>query len=103
MHNYVKINIEPASGQFFITAENEDGFLLRLFFWKNLFFSRHQESFYGTFAGEKNDGVLIDGWDLASLLATEGFNRFMRLEWDETAQICLAAATPIYDAITAGE
>lgn len=103
MHNYVKINIEPASGQFFITAENEDGFLLRLFFWKNLFFSRHQESFYGTFAGEKNDGVLIDGWDLASLLATEGFNRFIRWDWDETAQICLAAATPIYEAITAGE
>lgn len=98
---YVKVNIEPLQGDFLITAETSNGDLIRPEYWKNLLFSRHQESFYGAFIEEKGHGVLVDGWQLSSLLAKEEFNGLIRWDWDETGQICLAAADSIYDAITA--
>lgn len=100
---YVKINIQPLEGDFLITAEDESGDLIRPEHWKNLLFSRHQESYYGAFIEEKGHGVLVDGWQLASLLAKEEFNGLIGWDWDETGQICLAAADSIYDAIEAQE
>lgn len=100
---YTKINIQPLQGDFLITAETKNGDLIRPEYWKNLLFSRHGESYYGAFIEEKDHGVLVDGWELASLLAKEEFNGLIGWDWDEAGQICLAAADSIYHAIQAKE
>lgn len=96
----LKINIEPLEdGQFFLTAENEDGFDLKPSEWKSLLFNRHEASYYGTFVQEKKLGVVVDGWQLVTLLANEQFNRLVEWDWDDTGQICLAAAHSMYESI----
>lgn len=94
---------DPEDIRFLITAETADGDPIPPRHWKNLLFSRHEETFYGAFVREKNGGLLIDGWELATLLAKESFNRLVRWDWDETAQICVAAADAIYEAVTGKE
>lgn len=97
--NALTINIEPiGDNQFFLTAECDDRFVMPSE-WKGLLFNRHEESYYGMLIEEKGHGVAVNGWQLATLLAKESFNRLIEWDWDETGQICLAAAEPIYEAI----
>lgn len=98
--NFIKINIKPYEGnRFFLTAEDDEEYLVPPSEWKSLLFSRHEDSYFGTFVDEKDMGVLVDGWYLVTLLAKEQFNHMMEWDWDDTAQICLAAAHPIHEAI----
>lgn len=95
----LKIRIKPeADSQFLILAE-QDGRIEQPSQWKGLLFNRHQESYFGMMVDEKEDGILIDSWQLVTLLAKEQFNRLIDWRWDETGEICLAAAQPIYEAI----
>lgn len=97
--NTLTIKIQPIEGdQFLLLAEN-NGLLLEPARWKSLLFNRHEESYYGMLIGEKENGLIVDSWQLVTLLAKEQFNRLVEWDWDETAQICLAAAHPIYEAI----
>lgn len=97
--NALTINIEPiGDNQFFLTAECDDRFVMPSE-WKGLLFNRHEESYYGMLIEDKGHGVAVNGWQLATLLAKESFNRLIEWDWDETGQICLAAAEPIYEAI----
>ncbi|MDP4164610.1 MAG: hypothetical protein Q8898_16060, partial [Bacillota bacterium] len=81
--------------------ENED--VLEPSSWKNLLFSRHEESYYGTVlefgSFEGTDGVIVNGWQLVSLFARESFNRFVHWDWSNEAEVCLAAAHSLYEGI----
>ncbi len=75
--------------------------------WVRLLFNHHEESFFGTNFAEKptNDGKSqpVNSWELVTLFAKEQFNQLIELDWDEMAQIVLAAALPIYEAINERE
>ena len=45
-------------------------------------------------------GVILNGWQLATLFAHDQFNRMIEWDWDDTGQLCLASAHTIYDAVT---
>ena len=102
--NYLKINVHYYENKgFFLTGEIEDHYLYPNY-WKRLLFQQHQESYYGTVIDTVTidgiEGILVSGWQLVTLLATEGFNRYIEWDWNDTAQVCLAAAPSILEAIT---
>ncbi|MBT2723951.1 DEAD/DEAH box helicase [Bacillus sp. ISL-46] len=90
-------------GRFLLTAEDERGHVMSPFRWKNLVFSSHEESFFGTLleTDTVNDveGVVVSGWHLVSLFAKESFNRYIEWDWNEQSEICLAAAHSLYEGI----
>lgn len=92
---------------YYLSAQNEEGRFLVPDAWIRLLFHHHEESFFGTLFDEKDiiDGkdLPINGWQLVTLFAREQFNQLIEWDWDEMAQICLAAALPIYEAITEKE
>jgi SNF2 family DNA or RNA helicase len=92
---------------YYLSAINEEGEFLAPDAWIRLLFHHHEESFYGTIFDEKEmvDGkeLPINGWQLVTLFAREQFNQLIEWDWDEMAQICLAAALSIYEAITEKE
>lgn len=95
------------SDLYYLSAQNEEGRFLVPDAWIRLLFHHHEESFFGTLFDEKDivDGkdLPINGWHLVTLFAREQFNQLIEWDWDEMAQICLAAALPIYEAITEKE
>ncbi|MDZ5471855.1 DEAD/DEAH box helicase [Bacillus sp. 31A1R] len=100
----LKILIKKLEGnQYFISAQNEFNDDLDPSGWKYLLFNRHADSFFGTIIDETTvdevPGVVIDGWQVVTLLANEQFNRLIDWDWDETGHICLAAAHSIHEAI----
>ncbi|MHC0036474.1 DEAD/DEAH box helicase [Pseudoneobacillus sp. C159] len=88
------------SAQEFSNAQQELGSPLPVQQWKNLLFGTHRESFYGAFLDTKGDSVVLDGWQLVTLFAHEKFNPFIEWHWDELAEVCLAAAPAIHEAIS---
>lgn len=101
--NSLTILIEPIEdSRFFLTAESDHMHVMPSE-WKGLLFNRHEESYYGMLIEEMGHGFVVDGWQLVTLLAKEQFNRLIDWDWDETGQICLAAAEPIFEAIQGKE
>ncbi|MFE8698107.1 DEAD/DEAH box helicase [Cytobacillus sp. FJAT-53684] len=105
---FLKINVRNINTDlYYISANDEEGQFLHPDAWVPILFHRHAESFFGTFIDEKQfiDGreVPINGWQLVTLFAHEQFNQFIEWDWDEMAQICLATALPIYEAVSAKE
>lgn len=101
---YIKINtVMLGDRRFHLSALDEHGDPLQQSDWKNLLFSSHEESFYGTFldSAEKNeaDGVVLDGWQLVTLYASESFNTFIEWDWSEQSELCFAAAPALHEAI----
>ncbi|MEH7121014.1 DEAD/DEAH box helicase [Neobacillus vireti] len=92
-----------ADGRFLLTAQNEDGSYMNPFRWKNLVFSSHEESFFGTLLEIETvngaEGIVVSGWQLVSLFAKESFNRFIDWDWNEQSEICLASALTLYEGI----
>lgn len=92
------------NNRYFIWATNDHNDDVQPSQWKSLLFNRHKESYYGTFVDEEtidqHPGVSIDAWQLVSLLAQEQFNQLIEWDWDETAQICLASAHSLHEAIS---
>ncbi|MEH7481525.1 DEAD/DEAH box helicase [Neobacillus drentensis] len=90
-------------GRFLLTAEDERGHVMSPSRWKNLVFSSHQESFFGTLLETETvndvEGVVVSGWHLVSLFAKESFNRYIEWDWNEQSEICLAAAHSLYEGI----
>ena len=90
-------------GRFLLTAENEKGRTMNPFQWKNLVFSSHEESFFGTLLETETvndvEGVVLSSWHLVSLFAKESFNRYIEWDWNEQSEICLAAAHSLYEGI----
>ena len=44
---------------------------------------------------DEYEGVVLNGWQLATLFSREQYNRMIDWDWDETAQLCLAAAPAV--------
>lgn len=100
----VKINVRHTDTNVYcLSAQNQAGHLLPLHDWIKLLFNYHEESFYGTLFDGNQQGeseeIFINGWQLVTLFAHERFNQLIEWDWDEMAQICLASALPIYEAI----
>ncbi|MCM2535764.1 DEAD/DEAH box helicase [Neobacillus pocheonensis] len=89
--------------RYLLAAEDERGHLMDPAAWKNLVFSRHEESFFGTILETETQngalGVVVSGWQLVTLFAKESFNRFIEWDWSEESEICLAAAHALYEGI----
>ncbi|MEH7389830.1 DEAD/DEAH box helicase [Bacillus sp. JJ1474] len=104
----IKINVRHIDTNLYsLSAQNDEGSFLKPEFWGKLLFNHHEESFYGTLfqdhkAAEEKD-IPLNGWQLVTLFAKERFNSFIEWDWDELAQICLAASLPIYEAISEKE
>lgn len=101
--NYLKINVHyyEQTG-FFLTGEIDHQYLYPSY-WKKLLFQHHKESYYGTildsYTYEGIEGILLNSWQLVTLLANERFNRYIEWDWNDTAQVCLSAAPSILEAI----
>jgi SNF2 family DNA or RNA helicase len=91
--------MEIEDGRYLLTAKDEDGRILDPGVWKNLVFSRHEESFFGTLLDSESEGVQVSAWQLVTLFAKESFNRFVEWDWSEESEICLAAALALYEGI----
>jgi len=91
------------NGHYFLTAQDEHGSFISPSEWRNLVFSRHEESFFGTLLESETvsgvEGLNLSGWQLVSLFAKESFNHFIEWDWNEQAEICLAAADSLYEGI----
>lgn len=101
---FIKLcTIKLADERYLLAVQDKNGEYLDVSVWKNIVFSRHQESFFGTLlATEMIDGipgVVISGWQLVTLFGKESFNHFIKWDWSESAEICLAAANAVYDGI----
>ena len=84
----------------FRAMDNEEAsILLSLRTWQYLLFNHHEESFFGTMVDAENidgvEGVVLNGWQLATLFAREQYNRMIDWDWDDTAELCLAAAPTV--------
>ncbi|WML46206.1 DEAD/DEAH box helicase [Neobacillus sp. PS3-40] len=97
------LTIKLDEGRYLLAAQDEDGDFLAPDTWKNLVFSRHEESFFGTLLDSETvngvEGIAISGWQLVTLFAKESFNRFVEWDWSEESEICLAAAHALYEGI----
>jgi SNF2 family DNA or RNA helicase len=97
------LTIKLDDGRYLLAAQDEDGDDLAPAGWRNLVFSRHEESFFGTLLDEETaDGVVgvgVSGWQLVTLFAKESFNRFVEWDWSEESEICLAASNALYEGI----
>lgn len=102
---YMKINVEPLEedGRYLITAVDENGDYLPTSTWQYLLFNYHKETFFGsmvnTLITQEFEGVVLNGWQLATLFSHDAFNSLIDWDWDETAALCLASAYTIYDSI----
>jgi SNF2 family DNA or RNA helicase len=97
----LKIFVEKlANAQFSVSAETEGQVPCPVSDWRNLLFGQHRESFYGAFLEVKNEAVILDSWQVTTLFAHEKFNPFIEWEWDDQAELCLAVAPALHEAIT---
>ncbi|WP_071393324.1 DEAD/DEAH box helicase [Bacillus tuaregi] len=101
---YIKIHVTDLDeDRYFISASDEQERFYVPSVWQYLFFNYHQETFFGTMVEtatvEGVEGVVLNGWELATLFASEQLNRMVDWDWNETAELCLASAHTIQDAI----
>ncbi|MEO2074239.1 MAG: DEAD/DEAH box helicase [Bacillus sp. (in: firmicutes)] len=90
-------------GRFLLRAQDEHGRFMNPVRWKDLVFSSHEESFFGTLLENETlddvEGVVVSGWQLVSLFAKESFNRYIEWDWNEESETCLAAAHAMFEGI----
>lgn len=96
----LKIFVEKLANAQFSVSGTEGQVPCPVSEWRNLLFGQHRESFYGAFLEVKNDAVILDSWQLTTLFANEKFNPFIEWEWDDQAELCLAVAPALHEAIT---
>ena len=102
---YIKIKVTDLDNdRYFISAFDENDRNYAPSTWQYLLFNYHKESFYGTMTETAKidgiHGVILNGWQLATLFAHDQFNRMIEWDWDDTGQLCLASAHTIHDAVT---
>jgi SNF2 family DNA or RNA helicase len=101
---YIKIKVTHLDqDRYFIFAENEEGQFFYPSTWQYLLFNHHEESYFGTMVDVENvngiEGIVLNGWQLATLFSREQYNRMIEWDWDDTAELCLAAAPAVQDSI----
>lgn len=102
--NYMKILVtDLGDDQYFLSAMDKEEHYFYPSVWQYLLLNGHKESFYGTMVDHNTvagiEGIVLNGWQLATLFAGEQFNRMVDWDWDENAELCLAAAHTVYGAI----
>ncbi|MGE8207073.1 DEAD/DEAH box helicase [Heyndrickxia sp. NPDC080065] len=103
----LKVHIKQwDDGMFFIHVNDENGNQVNPVGWKRQLFIWHKESFFGTALAltelQNVEGVKLNSWELLTLLATESFSSIIQWDWDEVAQIYLATAYTMYEAVNNG-
>jgi SNF2 family DNA or RNA helicase len=97
------LTIKLDEGRYLLAAEDGQGDPLPPSEWKNVLFSLHEESYFGTLLEPESvdgvDGIIVSGWHLVSLFAKESFNRFIDWDWSEQSEIVLAAALALQEGI----
>ncbi|WP_338450173.1 DEAD/DEAH box helicase [Niallia oryzisoli] len=101
---YIKIFVEDLDeDRYFIYATDGNEQFYSPSVWQYLLFNYHQESFFGTMLETETfdgiEGFVLNGWQLATLFASEQFNRMIEWDWDETAELCLSTAHTVKEAI----
>jgi SNF2 family DNA or RNA helicase len=101
---FIKLFVFSVSdGRYRLAVQDERGRFLPLAEWKDIVFSCHEESFFGTMLEEMTvdgvESVVLSGWGLVSLFGREAFNRFIEWDWSEDAEIVLAASGALYEGI----
>ncbi|MCQ6274651.1 DEAD/DEAH box helicase [Bacillus sp. V3B] len=105
---YIKIKVTDLDeDRYFLLAQDEEERVYPPSVWQYLLFNHHQESYFGTMVQTENieglEGIVLNGWQLSTLFAQSQFNRMIDWDWDETAQLCLASAHTVHDAIVEKE
>jgi SNF2 family DNA or RNA helicase len=97
------LTMKLEDGDYLLAALDERGDVLPPQEWRNIVFSQHEESFFGTLLETKSvdgiDGVAVSGWHLVSLFAKESFNRFIDWDWSDQSEVCLASTHALYEGI----
>jgi SNF2 family DNA or RNA helicase len=97
------LTMKLEAGDYLLAALDERGDVLPPQEWRNIVFSQHEESFFGTLLESKSvdgiDGVEVNGWHLVSLFAKESFNRFIDWDWSDQSEVCLASTHALYEGI----
>lgn len=92
-----------SEGRYRVAVQDERGRFLSVGEWKDIVFSCHEESYFGTMLEEVTvdgvESVVLSGWGLVSLFGREAFNRFIEWDWSEDAEIVLAASGALYEGI----
>ncbi|MBS4178084.1 DEAD/DEAH box helicase [Lederbergia citrea] len=92
---------------FFLYAENEDSTPVDPHFWKQQLFLWHEESFYGAFLEKTQvngqEGILLNSYNLLSLLGHERFSSLIDWNWCEPGDALLAVAPIMLEAIKDGK
>ena len=92
-----------SEGRYRVAVQDERGRFLPFLVWKDIVFSRHEESFFGTMLEDVTvdgvESVVLSGWGLVSLFGREAFNHFIEWDWSEDAEIVLAASGALYEGI----
>jgi SNF2 family DNA or RNA helicase len=92
-----------SEGRYRVAVQDEHGRFLSVAEWKDIVFSRHEESYFGTMLEEVTvdgvESVVLSGWGLVSLFGREAFNHFIEWDWSEDAEIVLAASGALYEGI----
>ncbi|WP_342433512.1 DEAD/DEAH box helicase [Neobacillus sp. FSL H8-0543] len=97
------LTMKLEDGHYLLAALDERGDVLPPQEWRNIVFSQHEESFFGTLLETESvdgiDGVAVSGWHLVSLFAKESFNRFIDWDWSDQSEVCLASTHALYEGI----
>ncbi|WP_394238515.1 DEAD/DEAH box helicase [Niallia oryzisoli] len=101
---YIKIVVTDLDeDRYFISAVDDQKHVYSPSVWQYLLFNYHQETFFGTMVETETvdgvEGIVLNGWQLATLFASEQFNRMIDWDWDDTAELCLSSAHTVQDAI----
>ncbi|RLQ94773.1 DEAD/DEAH box helicase [Falsibacillus albus] len=104
----LSVNLEKLdNGYHHLSLLDENGLVQDPANWRRQLFMWHEESYYGTTLEMGTEqhvpGLRIDSWCLLSLLGKEGFNSLFTWEWDEKAEVLLAAAPIMYEAVVEGK
>ncbi len=107
MLNNITVHTEPLqTGEYFLTACNEEGEYLKPQQYAKKLFAWDEASFYGSFLSiaEHNDveGIKLQAYGLLSLFSQERFLSFITWNWDELSFLCLSVAPSLQEAIEEG-
>lgn len=97
------LHIYPKNESFFIYATDHAQVGISPSYWKHQLFLWHEESFYGTLLETKHlngyEGVLVNGYELLTLLGQEKFSSFIEWQWSEEAETVLAISPVMLEAV----
>ena len=94
------------TGEFFITAYDQDTNFLTPDRYHKQLFAWDEASFYGSFLQfetiDGKEGIRLSAWQVLSLFSQDHFLSFIEWNWDEISFLCLTIAPSLKDAMEDG-